>query len=179
METLKSKLSSRKLWAAVAGVVMGLAMVFGLEEDLITTVAGSVVSLASIVSYIVTEGIVDAEGVSIVLAAAETAMASLAAENAAEGAEDAEVPAVTAVAEAVEEAAEAAVLVAAETAEAAALVGNTATGKYHAADCRYAAQILAERRVSLGSAAEAEAAGFAPCNVCLGATEEAGDAGEP
>lgn len=171
METLKSKLSSRKLWAAVAGVVMGLAMVFGLEEDLITTVAGSVVSLASIVSYIVTEGIVDAEGVSIVLAAAETAIASLTAEAAAEGAEDAEVPAVTAVAEAVEEAAEAA--------EAAALVGNTATGKYHAADCRYAAQVRAERRVSLGSAAEAEAAGFAPCNVCLGATEEAGDAGEP
>lgn len=168
METLKSKLSSRKLWAAVAGVVMGLAMVFGLEEDLITTVAGSVVSLASIVSYIVTEGIVDAEGVSIVLAAAETAIASLTAENAAEGTEDAEVPAVTAVAEAVEEAA-----------EAAALVGNTATGKYHAADCRYAAQVRAERRVSLGSAAEAEAAGFAPCNVCLGATEEAGDAGEP
>lgn len=58
----KRKLSSRKLWAAVAGIVTGLAMVFGLDENTITTVAGAVVSVASVVVYIRTEGKVDAEG---------------------------------------------------------------------------------------------------------------------
>ena len=41
----KRKLSSRKLWAAIAGVVTGLAMVFRLDEDTISTVAGAVVSV--------------------------------------------------------------------------------------------------------------------------------------
>jgi len=63
METLKRKLSSRKLWAAIAGVVTGLAMVFGLDENIITTVAGAVVSVASVITYIITEGKVDAAGV--------------------------------------------------------------------------------------------------------------------
>ena len=57
----KLKLSSRKLWAAAAGIVTGLAMVFGLDEGTISSVAGAVVSLASVVSYIVTEGKVDTE----------------------------------------------------------------------------------------------------------------------
>lgn len=59
----KRKLSSRKLWAAVAGIVTGLAMVFGLDENTISTVAGSVVSVASVVAYIIAEGKVDAAGV--------------------------------------------------------------------------------------------------------------------
>lgn len=59
----KRKLSSRKLWAAVAGVVTGLAMVFRLDEGTISSVAGAVVSAASVVAYIITEGKVDAEGV--------------------------------------------------------------------------------------------------------------------
>lgn len=59
----KRKLSSRKLWAAVAGIVAGLAMVFGLDENTITTVAGSVVSVASVVAYILAEGKIDAAAV--------------------------------------------------------------------------------------------------------------------
>ena len=59
----KRKLSSRKLWAAIAGIVAGLAMVFGLDEITISTVAGAVVSVASVIAYIITEGKVDAEGV--------------------------------------------------------------------------------------------------------------------
>lgn len=59
----KRKLSSRKLWAAVAGIVTGLAMVFGLDENTISTVAGAVVSVASVVAYIMAEGKVDAESV--------------------------------------------------------------------------------------------------------------------
>lgn len=60
METLKRKLSSRKLWAAVAGLVAGLAMVFGLDEGVITDVAGAVVSAASVAVYMIAEGRVDA-----------------------------------------------------------------------------------------------------------------------
>lgn len=67
----KRKLSSRKLWAAVAGVVTGLAMVFGLDESTISTVAGAVVSAASVVAYIMAEGKVDAEGVKNTLIAAD------------------------------------------------------------------------------------------------------------
>lgn len=57
----KRKLSSRKLWAAAAGIVTGLAMVFRLDESTINSVAGAVVSVASVVAYIITEGKVDAE----------------------------------------------------------------------------------------------------------------------
>lgn len=63
MEVLKQKLSSRKLWAAIAGLVMGLSMVFGLDEGTISTVSGAVVSVASVIVYIVTEGRVDAAAV--------------------------------------------------------------------------------------------------------------------
>ena len=63
METLIRKLSSRKLWAAVAGLAAGLALVFGLDEEIISTVAGAVVSAASIIVYIMTEGKVDAAAV--------------------------------------------------------------------------------------------------------------------
>lgn len=63
MNNILRKLSSRKLWAAVVGIVTGLAMVFGLDENTITTVAGAVVSVASVITYIVTEGKVDAAAV--------------------------------------------------------------------------------------------------------------------
>ena len=48
----KRKLSSRKLWAAIAGVVTGLAMVFKLEESTISSAAGAVVLMASVVSLL-------------------------------------------------------------------------------------------------------------------------------
>lgn len=63
MEVLKQKLSSRKLWAAMAGLVMGLSMVFGLDETTVSTVAGAVVSLVSVVTYIASEGRIDAAAV--------------------------------------------------------------------------------------------------------------------
>jgi len=61
MRSLREKLSSRKLWAAASGVVTGLALVFGLDEDIISTVSGAVVTLASVVSYILAEGRIDAQ----------------------------------------------------------------------------------------------------------------------
>ena len=41
----------------------GLAMVFGLDEGTVSAVAGAVVSVASVITYIITEGRVDAESV--------------------------------------------------------------------------------------------------------------------
>lgn len=60
METFKRKMSSRKLWAAITGVIMGIAMVFGLDENVINTVSGAVLAVGSIVAYISAEGKVDA-----------------------------------------------------------------------------------------------------------------------
>ena len=59
----KRKLSSRKLRAAIAGIVTDLSMAFGLDESTISSVAGAVVSATSVASYIITEGKVDAAGV--------------------------------------------------------------------------------------------------------------------
>lgn len=43
----------------LAGIVIGLAMVFGLDENTISTVAGAGVSAASVVAYVIAEGSVD------------------------------------------------------------------------------------------------------------------------
>jgi hypothetical protein len=57
------KLTSRKLWLALAGVATGIAMILGVEGSEITTVAGSVTALASVVTYILAEAKVDAAAV--------------------------------------------------------------------------------------------------------------------
>lgn len=57
------KLTSRKLWMAIAGVVTGVAMALGAESTDVSTVAGAVTALISVVTYIITEGKVDAESV--------------------------------------------------------------------------------------------------------------------
>lgn len=73
----KQKLSSRKLWAALVGVVVGVAMAFGLSESEWSEVAGIVTSLVSVVAYIFGEAKVDAariesEGINQLISAAET-----------------------------------------------------------------------------------------------------------
>ena len=55
----KQKLSSRKLWAAIAGVIVGLVVAFGGEAETIKTVAGSVMSVVSAIIYILAEAGVD------------------------------------------------------------------------------------------------------------------------
>ncbi len=56
----KQKLSSRKLWTAVVGVVVGLAAAFGLNENEYAQIAGIVTSAASVVAYIFSEAKIDA-----------------------------------------------------------------------------------------------------------------------
>lgn len=60
---IKRKLTSRKLWAAVAGIVTGLSMIFGLDQNVITTVSGAVVSVFSVITYIITEGQIDKQSI--------------------------------------------------------------------------------------------------------------------
>ena len=54
------KLTSRKLWLALAGVATGISVALGADASDIQSVAGSVTALTSAIAYIVTEGKVDA-----------------------------------------------------------------------------------------------------------------------
>ena len=56
---IRQKLTSRKLWAAVAGILVGLVVAFGGETDTIQTVAGTVMSVVSAIVYILAEAGVD------------------------------------------------------------------------------------------------------------------------
>ena len=62
MEILK-KFKSRKLWVAVIGVLMGVAMIFGVDPNVAETVSGAVVAVVSVVAYIISEGKIDAAAV--------------------------------------------------------------------------------------------------------------------
>ena len=63
MKEFLNKLKSRKFLTCIVGVAMGVCMAFGLDEGAIDTVAGAVVALGSVVTYIHTEGKIDAEAV--------------------------------------------------------------------------------------------------------------------
>jgi hypothetical protein len=59
-KTILEKLKSRKLWAAIVGVIVGLAAAFGIEGNDYAEIAGIVTSAVSVMSYIFTEGAIDA-----------------------------------------------------------------------------------------------------------------------
>jgi hypothetical protein len=54
------KLTSRKLWMALAAFVSGLIVACGGDENTAQTVSGCIMSGASVIAYIVAEGLVDA-----------------------------------------------------------------------------------------------------------------------
>ena len=56
----KRKLSSRKLWVAVVGFVSALLMGFGFSESDVAQIAGIIMSGATLIAYILSEGWVDA-----------------------------------------------------------------------------------------------------------------------
>ena len=59
----KRKLSSRKLWLAVAGFVSGLILAFGGAESTAAMVSGCILQGAAVIGYLLAEGLTDAEGV--------------------------------------------------------------------------------------------------------------------
>lgn len=61
----KRKLTSRKLWVAVVGLATGLIVALGGSEETAQTVSGCIMSTASVIAYIVGEGLSDAAGTAI------------------------------------------------------------------------------------------------------------------
>ena len=56
----KQKLTSRKFWVAVTGFVASLAMGFGVSESEVTQITAIIMAAATLIAYIVGEGLVDA-----------------------------------------------------------------------------------------------------------------------
>lgn len=71
------KLTSRKLWLAIAGVAYGIALSLGANATEIQTIAGGVISLISAVTFIIVEGKIDAERVKNAIEKAQDAVETL------------------------------------------------------------------------------------------------------
>ena len=56
----KRKLTSRKFWAAVVGFVVPLLLAFGFSETQTAEIAGIIMAGATLIAYIIGEGLVDA-----------------------------------------------------------------------------------------------------------------------
>lgn len=56
----KRKLTSRKLWVAVAGFIAGLVVIFGGSQENADKISGAILSGAAVVGYIFGEGLTDA-----------------------------------------------------------------------------------------------------------------------
>ena len=59
-ENIIRKLTSRKFWVAVAGFVAGLIIAFDGAAETAETVSGLILQGASVLAYIIAEGIADA-----------------------------------------------------------------------------------------------------------------------
>lgn len=55
----KTKLSSRKFWAAVSGVVISIMIIFGTEAKEQERIVGGITAASTLVCYILAEGSVD------------------------------------------------------------------------------------------------------------------------
>ena len=66
------KLSSRKLWIAIAGFVSGLIMVFGGTETMASTVSGVILQGAAVLGYLIAEGLADSAHTSDAIEVVET-----------------------------------------------------------------------------------------------------------
>jgi hypothetical protein len=59
MRTWKDKLTSRKFWAAVVGVVISVMVIFGYSDEEKTKITGLIMATGTLIAYIVGEGITD------------------------------------------------------------------------------------------------------------------------
>ena len=66
------KLSSRKLWIAIAGFVSGLIMVFGGTETMASTVSGVILQGAAVLGYLIAERLADSAHTNDVIEVVET-----------------------------------------------------------------------------------------------------------
>jgi uncharacterized membrane protein len=56
----KSKLTSRKFWAAIVGFVSSVMAAFGATDNAVAQTAGVIMAGATVIAYIIGEGLVDA-----------------------------------------------------------------------------------------------------------------------
>lgn len=60
MKNWKQKLTSRKFWVAVIGFVTPTLLAYGVAQETVTQVAGIIMAGATLIAYIIGEGLVDA-----------------------------------------------------------------------------------------------------------------------
>ena len=62
MNTIKTFLQGKKkILTAIIGVLSGLAISFGLDQNEVNTIAGALVSIVSVAGYLIAEGKIDVE----------------------------------------------------------------------------------------------------------------------
>lgn len=60
----KQKLTSRKFWTAVVGFVTPLLIAFGLSDNQVTEATSIIMAGATLIAYIIGEGLVDSSRIS-------------------------------------------------------------------------------------------------------------------
>lgn len=72
MNNILRKLTSRKLWVTIVGIVVGIAAAFGVSESEYAQIVGLIGAIAAAVNYVHAEGLVDkASAVPIIIEAEE------------------------------------------------------------------------------------------------------------
>ena len=61
-EDIIRKLTSRKFWLALAGFIAGLYVALGGDPETAETITGLIISGATVVGYLLAEGLTDAAG---------------------------------------------------------------------------------------------------------------------
>lgn len=56
----RRKLTSRKFWMAICGLITGIMVAFKVDSNTISEVSGIIMAAASVVAYIIGEGLADA-----------------------------------------------------------------------------------------------------------------------
>lgn len=66
----KRKLTSRKFWLAIVGLVSGLLMAFKVDAEMVDTISGVIMAAASVIAYTIGEGLADAANAPVQIAEA-------------------------------------------------------------------------------------------------------------
>lgn len=58
----RAKLTSRKFWMAIVGFISGILVAFKVDSQTAETISGVVMAGASVIAYIIGEGLADSAG---------------------------------------------------------------------------------------------------------------------